>query len=523
VRYVLEGSVRRSGNQVRVNAQLIEAVTNTHLWAERFDQDIGDLFALQNEITSRIANTLGWELIGAETARPTDRPDALDYLLRGRAALGGGGARGNIEEAVNLFEHALALDPRSVEAQSHLANALVNRAAPKDPAAAAADLQRAEELIAQALAASPGDPYAHRVKGKLLRFERRCENAISEFEIALATDRNDPLALLDLSTCKFLTGGSDQEAIALTEQAIRLSPRDPNMWWWYTWIGFIHLLQSRTDEAIAWLEKGRSAQPRAPPPHWFLAAAYGFKGERELARAELAEALRLAGSNRYSSVARIRANGDLYTPALRDRVGDGVLSRYPRRRTAGRMTTTHRLAAILSVDIAGYSRLKGRFRRNLSLHRAFGEGRVSTHSGLPVLVASSRSYRSAAEVAGREHDDYPTRWCFPQVSHGRRGRPRAGVHRIWVPAPGSYGRNDAADAGIAAALLSKAVGRPVRVQGMRYEGYGWDPKGPASIHRARVALDKNGAVIGYVFKSKGFRASTSTPTRATPSTASPAS
>src|SRR4029077_8760985 len=78
------------------------------------------------------------------------------------------------------------------------------------------------------------------------------------------------------------------------------------------------------------------------------------------------------------------------------------------------------------------------------------------------------------------------------------------VHGIWVPGPGSYGRNDAGDAGIDAALLSKAVGRPVRVQGMRYEGHAWDPKGPASIHRARAALDQDGAVIGYVFESKGF-------------------
>src|SRR4029077_6470035 len=78
------------------------------------------------------------------------------------------------------------------------------------------------------------------------------------------------------------------------------------------------------------------------------------------------------------------------------------------------------------------------------------------------------------------------------------------VHGIWVSGPGSYGRNDAGDAGIDAALLSKAVGRPVRVQGMRYEGHGWDPKGPASIHRGRAALDPDGAVIGYVFESKGF-------------------
>ena len=87
VRYVLEGSVRRSGNQVRVNAQLIDAETDAHLWAERFDRDTGDLFALQNEITSRIAIALNLELIAAEAARPTEHPDALDYILRGRAAL----------------------------------------------------------------------------------------------------------------------------------------------------------------------------------------------------------------------------------------------------------------------------------------------------------------------------------------------------------------------------------------------------------------------------------------------------
>jgi TolB-like protein/class 3 adenylate cyclase len=318
VRYVLEGSVRRSGNQVRVNAQLIDAATDTHLWAERFDHDVGDLFAIQNEITGRIANTLGFELIGAETTRPTERPDARDYILRGRAALGGG-LPGGTEDAIGLFEHALALDPRSVEAQIRLANALRSRAMSKVPEAAAADIQRAEQLIEQALATSPGDAYAHFVKGRLLELERRCEEAIPEFEIALAANRNNPYALVEQSRCRYLTGGSDQEAIALTEQAIRLSPRDPGIWWWYTWIGFVHLLQSRIDEAIAWLEKGRSAQPKAAPPHWSLAAAYGFKGERQLAHAELAEAMKLTGSDRYSSVARTRANGDLYTPALRDR------------------------------------------------------------------------------------------------------------------------------------------------------------------------------------------------------------
>jgi nicotinate dehydrogenase subunit B len=107
--------------------------------------------------------------------------------------------------------------------------------------------------------------------------------------------------------------------------------------------------------------------------------------------------------------------------------------------------------------------------------------------------------------------DGATLWTGSQKPHFARdgvagilGLPDEKVHGIWVPGPGSYGRNDAGDAGIDAALLSKAVGRPVRVQGMRWEGHGWDPKGPASIHRARAALDKDGAVIGYVFESKGF-------------------
>jgi CO/xanthine dehydrogenase Mo-binding subunit len=107
--------------------------------------------------------------------------------------------------------------------------------------------------------------------------------------------------------------------------------------------------------------------------------------------------------------------------------------------------------------------------------------------------------------------DGATLWTGSQKPHFARdgvarilGVPPEKVHGIWVPGPGSYGRNDAGDAGIDAALLSKAVGRPVRVQGMRYEGHGWDPKGPASIHRARAALDQDGGVIGYVLESKGF-------------------
>jgi len=128
VRHVLAGSVRRTGNRVRVSAQLIDAATGAHLWAERFDGDTGDLFALQNEITGRLANALGVELIAAEALRPTEHPDALDYILRGRAVLLKPGTRDTHREAIHWFERALATSPRY--AFPHHVRGDVLRAAP---------------------------------------------------------------------------------------------------------------------------------------------------------------------------------------------------------------------------------------------------------------------------------------------------------------------------------------------------------------------------------------------------------
>jgi adenylate cyclase len=316
VRYVLEGSVRRSGNQVRVNTQLIDAETDTHLWAERFDRDTGDLFALQNEITSRIGNTLGIELITAEAARPTERADALDYILRGRAAGLKPPSRENFAEQISLFEHALALDPQSVEGQSRLAITLAGRVLNGVTDSAAADLARAEGLVGQALAASPRYAYAHHTKATVLRALNRCEEAIPEYETALALNRNMAYALIGLGWCK-VDAGSLDEAIPLAEQAIRLNPRDPGIGWWYGQIGTVHLLQSRTDEAIVWLEQARTAIPAVPAHHSRLASAYAIRGEIERAAAELAEARRLAGDDRYSSIARLRAGGCCGSPKTR--------------------------------------------------------------------------------------------------------------------------------------------------------------------------------------------------------------
>ena len=316
VRYVLEGSVRRSGNRIRVNVQLIDAATDAHLWGERFDGETADLFALQDEITSRIANALGVELIAAETARPTEHPDALDYVLRGRAVLLKPRTRDIYTEAINWFERALALDPRSAETQGSLADVLVGRVLDLMTDTAAADIARAEDLVRQALAASPRSLVARYAKGNILRQMSRYEAAMSEYQTVIALNRNHVNALAAISSCKLFTG-SMERAIPLVEQAIRLSPRDPDVAVWCYQIGRVHLLQSRTDEAILWLEKARSASPALPFVHIWLASAYALKGMTEHAAAELGEARGLSADDRFTSIARLRALGHGGLPKVR--------------------------------------------------------------------------------------------------------------------------------------------------------------------------------------------------------------
>jgi TolB-like protein/Tfp pilus assembly protein PilF len=323
VRYVLEGSVRRSANQVRVNAQLIDAATDAHLWAERFNADISDLFALQDEITSRIAIALGVELIAAEASRPTEHPDALEYFLRGRAAANKVPTRETRAEAISMYERALALDPRYAEVQSRLAGALTGRAMDGMADSAAADIARAESLADQALAALPSSPAANYAKGQVLRAraqvlreEGRCDEAITEYETALSLDRNLAWVMTALGWCKFLTG-SMHEVIPLLERSLRLSPRDPAIFLSYQFIGMVHLLQSSIDEAIIWLEKARNANRIHPLVRARLASAYALKGDTERAAAELGEARKLSSDGRFASIARLKAAEYLGVPKVR--------------------------------------------------------------------------------------------------------------------------------------------------------------------------------------------------------------
>ena len=315
VRYVLEGEVQRSGNRMRITAQLIDADTDAHLWAERFEADTDASFLVQDEITSRIAAALDLELVEADASRPVEQPDAFDYILRGRAVRLQPPTRENRTLAINFFQQALALDSQSAGAQSWLAIALTARVLDSMSANPADDILRAAELAEQALAFAPRRAPTRFAKAQVLRAQHRYEEAIDEYEATIAINPNWAHAYSHLGWCKFMTGAV-AELIPAQERAIRLSPRDPQVGLFYSRLGCAHLLQAHLAEATAWFEKARTAAPEHPQFRAFLASACALAGDRERAVAELAEARRLVGDDRYDSIARLREAENWSVPTI---------------------------------------------------------------------------------------------------------------------------------------------------------------------------------------------------------------
>jgi len=193
VRYILEGSVRRVGDEVRVNVQLIDGENGAHLWADRFDTDLANLAAAQDEITGRLARALKVELV-ADVGRRIDRehavdPDARDLVMRGRALLLKAGSVAARQEAVAAFERALEIDPRSVDARIGLATALGRSVADGWSNAVQQDLARAEQLLREALT-DANTASAHAEMGRVRRLQNRLTEAKIELETAIALDHN---------------------------------------------------------------------------------------------------------------------------------------------------------------------------------------------------------------------------------------------------------------------------------------------------------------------------------------------
>ena len=237
-------------------------------------------------------------------------------LLRARASLITPATPQIRAERIAILERALAIDPGSIEAQSWLANSLAGRVAANMTETPEADLARAEELVARALAASPRCAAAHNARGQLLRAQGRFAEAIPEYETVLASDRNWVNAYFGLGQSKLRTGAIE-ETIPLVERAIRLSPRDPELGVWFNEIGVAHLLQSNTEEAITWFERARNAIPAHSIFRSYLAAAYALRGDGECAAAELAEARRLSPDDRYLGLARLRTFFNCDAPKIR--------------------------------------------------------------------------------------------------------------------------------------------------------------------------------------------------------------
>jgi TolB-like protein len=287
VRYVLEGSVQRGGNRLRVNVQLIDAETGNHHWAERFDKPVADLFDMQDEIVSRLANTLNAQLLAAEARRAenTLHPDAMDLYFLGRASFNKGQTLENLTQARGFFERALALDPGNVDALlgSALFDLSIGGGYLTDDNRAAG-FAAAEAVSTKALSLAPDNAMAHMVLGIVHILSNRAAQGISECEQALALDRNLADAHACIGWAKYLLGrGVETEAHIY--EALRLSPRDIGAFRWMMFAGIAKSQLGAHAETVTWLRRSIEANRNVPYAHFNLAAALALLGRFDEARA----------------------------------------------------------------------------------------------------------------------------------------------------------------------------------------------------------------------------------------------
>ncbi|WP_262298015.1 adenylate/guanylate cyclase domain-containing protein [Microvirga sesbaniae] len=295
VRYVLEGSARRSAELVRVNAQLIDAETGAHLWTDQFDRPRADLINTQDEITAGIASTLQVRLVNIESRRSQrerpDNPDAVDLAMRGWALIYASQTRDNNVAAQRLFEEALKVDPQAVSALTGLGFTHIRDVINRWTDAYGDHLQRADELIERAIALAPDNAQAFQYKALLRRAQRRSEEAIAAAERAVSLNRNLASAYTEIGWNWALLG-QPEKTEPYVRQGIRLSPRDPFLVYWLLYIGVAQLHQGQDQAALATFQKAIDADPGFPSSYGWLAAAYVFTGREAEAREPMERWLR---------------------------------------------------------------------------------------------------------------------------------------------------------------------------------------------------------------------------------------
>jgi adenylate cyclase len=297
VRYVLQGSVRRITESLRINAQLVEAANASQLWAERFEGEIAQLAKVQDQVTQRIAGALNVALIDAESQRALrerpHNPNVVDLTLRGWALLNKPASRESMQRAREQFEEALRLSPDHLPALNGLANVmLIEWGSTWYRGSSDEHLEALDRIVTKALTIKPDDALATYFHGYVLkRLRKDLNQALAAFERAIAIDPNLAVAHNYVGQIKVFLGRAS-EAAEHTLKAIQLSPRDPQLAEWYYQLGITYIHQQRFDEAVEWARRGVQVNPNLRYPYRVLAAALALSGRVDEARMVAAEMLR---------------------------------------------------------------------------------------------------------------------------------------------------------------------------------------------------------------------------------------
>jgi adenylate cyclase len=292
VRYVLEGSIRKAGNRVRITAQLIDATTGFHRWAERYDRDLQDIFAVQDEVTQQIVAALKVKLTTVEQSRlsrqPTTNLEAYDCYLRGLELYAQRAQDANLQ-ARQRFEQSIALDPQFATAYAFLGRTYLMELVYQW----SQDSQVVEQIVTfgqKAVALDDSQPAAHETLALAYLARKQHTQAVTEAEKATALDPNYADAYVTLADM-LCFAGRPEPAVGLVEQAMRLNPQHPPYYLWS--LGHAYRLLGRSGEAITALRKLIVQNPDHLTAHVLLAATYSEVGREEEARAEAAEILRI--------------------------------------------------------------------------------------------------------------------------------------------------------------------------------------------------------------------------------------